>query len=168
MKKFLFIMAIIGFAGISSTLCADEKSGVYVGIGANVEAVPVGYDSSGIGFSLKLGTHLDEVLPKLGVEAEYTNSLSDPEDRASHKVDIQTLAAYMTYDICFNNSPVFVRPRIGFMVPNVGDKINSRDFGLSAGTDVGVAISNNVSVYFGYTNMGETVNDYTLGVEIYF
>lgn len=168
MKKIISILVICGFAGVLSLSAAEESSGVYVGAGANVEAVPDSYNSSGIGMNLKVGAHIDQVLPKLGLEAEYTRSMSEPKNPASQKIKVQTVAAYLTYDICFKNSPMFVRPRVGVMLPNVGDKINSRDFGLSSGADVGVAISRSVSAYFGYTNMGETINNYTLGVEIYF
>jgi hypothetical protein len=167
-KKIISILVICGLAGALSLNAAEESSGLYVGAGLNVEAVPDAYDSSGIGMNLKVGAHIDQVLPKLGVEAEYTRSISEPKNPASKKVEVQTVAAYLTYDICFKNSPMFVRPRLGVMLPNVGDKINSRDFGLSSGADVGVAISRSVSAYFGYTNMGETVNNYTLGVEVYF
>lgn len=49
-------MGVIGFTGFSSALCADGKSGVYVGAGAIVEAVPVEYNNSGMGLNLKVGT----------------------------------------------------------------------------------------------------------------
>lgn len=168
MKKIISMMIMVGLVGVLSLNAAEKNSGIYIGAGANVEAVPDTYDNSGIGMSFKIGAHVDQILPKLGIEAEYTKSMSEPKNAALTKIKVETLAAYLTYDICFKNSPVFVRPRLGFMQPNMGDKINSRDFGISSGADVGVAISNNISAYFGYTNMGETVNDYTLGIEFYF
>ncbi len=166
MKKIIYAILMFSLVGVVNA--AEVRNSIYVGAGANIQAVPDSYNNSGVGMSFKLGAHLDELMPNLGAEVEYTQSMSEPKNAASTKVKVKTLAAYMTYDICFKNSPVFVRPRIGFMQPNLDDKINSRDFGLSAGADVGVAITKSISAYVGYTNMGETLNDYTLGVEFYF
>ena len=167
-KSLLFAALITSAASFGACPQGSSCSSLYVGAGLGIEAVPSTYDASGTGLSLKVGTHLDSFLPKLGAEVEYTKSVVAIKRSSREDVNVQTVAAYLTYDITFPRSPMFVRPRIGFMLPNSGDKINSTDFGLSAGADVGVMLNKHVNAYVGYTNMGETVNDYILGLEYKF
>lgn len=170
MKKILCLSIVVACLGVSSLSAVEQSNtdSLYVGVGIGIEAVPIQYTSSGTGMSLKVGSHLDHLLPKLGAEIEYTKALIEPKSSANKKVDVQTVGAYFTYNINFKNSPVFVRPRLGFMLPNSGDKINSRDFGLSSGADAGLALNKRTNLYLGYTNMGETINNYILGIEYNF
>lgn len=167
MKKIAAIVACTGILSISSLYADTIPNNLYVGGGFNVDGVPSAY-TTGVGMELKVGAHLDQILPRLGVEAEYTGSLTDPKNPNNHNINIQTLGGYVTYDIYFRNSPIFVRPRFGVVLPNLGDKINSRDARLSAGADVGINISKSVSAYIGYTNISEVIDNYTVGIEYNF
>ncbi len=170
MKRVLVFTTAFLMASTLSLSAADQTAlgSVYVGAGVGIEAVPTQYESSGIAMSLKVGSKLDYLLPKLGGEIEYTKSLIQVKSSVTNKVDVATLGAYFTYEINFKNSPIFVRPRLGIMLPNTGDKINSTDFGLSSGADLGVSLSKRANAYLGYTNMGETINNYILGIEYRF
>ncbi len=166
----------IGFANalmmaLTLSLSGAEQSAlgsVYVGAGVGLEAVPSGYVSSGTAMSLKVGSKLDSFLPQLSGEIEYTKSLIQPKSSPTNKIDVATLGAYFTYDINFKNSPLFVRPRLGILLPNMGNKINSRDLAISAGSDFGVLLSKRTSAYLGYTNMGETINNYIVAFQYRF
>jgi hypothetical protein len=170
MKRVIVFTTAFLMASTLSLSAADQSAvgSVYVGAGIGIEAVPTQYQSSGTAMSLKVGSKLDYLLPKLGGEIEYTKSIIQPKSSATHKVDVQTVGAYFTYDINFKNSPIFVRPRLGVMLPNSGDKINSRDFGLSSGADLGVSLNKRTNLYLGYTHMGETINNYIAGFEYRF
>lgn len=170
MKKVIgFGTALVMASALSLSAAQQNDMGsIYVGAGIGIEAVPTQYDSSGTAMSLKIGTKLDYLLSKLGGEIEYTKSIIEPKSSATNKVDVQTVAAYLTYDINFKNSPIFVRPRLGIMLPNSGDKINSRDVGFSSGADLGVSLNKRTDAYLGYTNMGETINNYIVGIEYRF
>ena len=147
----------------------SEFSNVYVGAGLSVEAVPKGADSHGTGLVLKAGTQLPQLLKHLGAEVELTTSLIDPE-WGNKDINVITLAGYMTYDIRFPSSPVFVRPRAGFILPNLGnsDSVNSRDFGISTGLACLIELNEQMNAYVDYTNLGENINNYTAGVELKF
>ena len=170
MKKALLLTALMTVGSASAFASCEQTSGcsIYVGAGVGIQAVPSTYNAAGTGLSLKIGSHLDYILPKLGVEAEYTKSIVAVKSSATNQITVQTYGAYFTYDITFTNSPVFVRPRLGFMIPNGADKINSTDFGFSSGADLGVKINKQMNTYVGYTNMGETINNYILGLEYKF
>jgi hypothetical protein len=170
MKKRVAAAALLVIGSVSAFgYCNDSKGcSLYIGAGAAIEAVPSTYDASGTGITLKIGSHLDYILPKLGAEVEYTKSVVAVKQSASNQITVQTVGAYLTYDITFPRSPVFVRPRIGLVAPNNGDKINSTDLILSAGADAGVALNKQVNTYIGYTNLGETINNYVLGLEYKF
>ena len=171
MKK---IVAALSALLLASTLFAaedkSELSGVYVGVGLAVQAVPDKWDENGIGLVVKGGVALPQVLENLGAEVEMTTSLSDPEDRNGHDVSILTLAGYMTYDIHIPDSSFFIRPRAGFILPNLGDSksVNSRNFGLSTGIAGVIALNKQLNAYVDYTNLGENINNYTVGLELKF
>ena len=170
MKKSLALAALLAIGPVSSFGSCNDSKGctLYIGAGAAIEAVPSTYNASGTGVSLKIGSHLDYILPKLGIEAEYTKSVVAVKQSTSNQITVQTVGAYLTYDITFPRSPIFVRPRFGLVAPNNGDKINSTDLILSAGADAGVALNRHVNTYIGYTNLGETINNYVLGLEYKF
>lgn len=153
---------------LATSMFAQQQSGLYVGAGLGVEAAPKDFDS-GLGLALKGGIHLDQVLANLGAEVELNKSLSDPSF-GPVKIDVLTLAGYMTYTIKFPNSPLSVRPKFGVILPNLGDSksVNSRDFGLSTGIAGVLQINKNLNAYLDYTNMGEVINNYSVGVEFNF
>ena len=170
MKKTIMLMASLLLA---TTLYATEKkselSNVYIGVGLAVEAVPKGADDHGIGLVLRVGAPLPQLLKNLGAEVELTTSLVDPE-WGKKDINIITLAGYVTYDIRFPDSPLFVHPRAGFILPNLGnsDSVNSRDLGISTGLACLVELNEQMNAYIDYTNLGENINNYTAGVELKF
>ncbi|MEA3373680.1 MAG: outer membrane beta-barrel protein [Campylobacterota bacterium] len=171
MKK--IVTAVLTLLLTSSLINAEESnelSGFYVGAGLAIHAVPNDWDDNGLGLVLKGGAALPQVLNNLGMEVELTTSLSDPETHNGHDVSILTLAGYMTYNIRFPDSHIFVRPRAGFILPNLGDtkSVNSRNFGISTGIAAVVELNKQMNVYGDYTNLGENINNYTVGVELKF
>lgn len=147
---------------------AQELGGFYVGSALVVEAVPK-HEDNGVGLLIKAGKKLDAVMKNLGVEAEMTASLMDPEFNGK-KADILTLATYVTYDIEVPKIPLTVRPRFGVIAPNLGDNesVHSRNLGLSTGLLAAYRITPHVSLFIDYTNLGEKVNNYGLGAEFNF
>jgi len=140
----------------------------YIGSGVGVLATPKGTDA-GVGIAIKGGLYLDQILDNLGAEMELNFSVKNPEVNAS-KIAIITFGTYLTYDIKFKNSPISVRPKFGFVLPNLGDSnsVNSRNFALSSGIAAVLKIDDDLNVYIDYTNLGESVNNYSAGVEFRF
>jgi len=91
---------------LTSSLYAEQTqqiSGVYVGAGLGLEAMPKHVDN-GMGLSLKGGVALDQLLKNMGVEAELTTSLVAPEYQGGENIDVFTLGVYATYTIDIPNS----------------------------------------------------------------
>ncbi len=166
MKKFILVLLVL----ISTTgvLSAQVKQDLYAGAALGFMAVPDGADT-GLGLALKVGTALDDVLENLAAEVEIQKSIINPE-YGSRDVDILTLAGYAVYNIKIPSSEFTVKPKFGVILPNLGDdeSVNSRNYGFSSGLDVVLKISNDMHGYVGYTNLGENVNTYNVGIELHF
>lgn len=153
---------------VSSSAIAKNQNHWYVGTGIGVLAT-VKDATSGLGLALKGGVTLDSVLPNLGAEVEFNKSLVNPE-YGSIQEDVATLAGYFTYNIALGNSPISVRPKFGVILPNLGDaqSVNSRNLGFSTGVAGVLTINKNLNAYLDYTNLGEKINNYSVGVEFHF
>jgi opacity protein-like surface antigen len=166
MKKLLLTLAILtsmSYAQETDTV----NQGLYVGAGLGILATD-DKGSAGIGLSLKAGVSLDETLKGFGLQLELNKSISDPEN-ANHKdIDLMTMAAYTTFDITIPNSKVALRPRIGVILPNLKDDIDSRDVILSSGFGMTYALQDNMRLYADYTVLGESISNYSAGLEIKF
>lgn len=165
MKKTLLALTLL-----TSVSFAAEKSAaqdVYVGAGLGIMATDNNGDS-GLGASIKAGTYLDTVLKGMGIQAELNKSLSDPEYGNGREVDVMTLALYSSYDILIPNSEFTLRPRIGVILPNLNDDIDSRDVILSSGFGVLYDLQDNLRLYADYTVLGEAISNYSAGVEFGF
>jgi len=158
--------------GASSMASEDglDLSGVYGGVGIAIQAVPDGWDEYGVGLVIKGGVALPQLLENLGAEVELTTSLSDPQVVNGQDLSILTLAGYMTYTIEIPNTPFAVRPRAGVILPNLGDSdsVNSRSLGLSTGIAGLMILNEQLDAYVDYTNLGENINNYTVGLELKF
>ena len=169
MKKSAVILTAAAL--LSSTLFAQEQSGsansAYVAAGIGLEAMPKNVDN-GFGLSLKGGVELNQVLKNFGVEAELTTSLVAPEYSGGNKIDVFTLGVYTTYTIAIPNSPVSVRPKFGFILPNLADEINSRDVALSTGIAALLKVNEQIDGYIEYVNTSEMMNNYMVGVQVNF
>ena len=166
MKKMILVLVALGL--LSSSAFASMKDSIYVGGGLGLMAVP-DYGDAGIGLALRGGIDLDDVMPNLGAQVEIQKSIIDP-DYGNWDTNILTLAAYATYNIEIPSSDITVRPKFGFIFPNLGDdnSVNSRNYGFSSGFDVTYPIQDNLKVYGGYINLGEMVNTYSVGAEFHF
>lgn len=154
---------------LSSSLFAQQQgsNGIYVGAGLGLEAMPKHVDN-GMGLALKGGVELDQVLKNFGLEAELSTSLIAPEVN-DHNIDVLTLGAYATYTIHMPNSAFAVRPKFGFILPNLGDDdLNSRDIAVSSGLAALYSLNSQIDLYAEYVNTSEAMNNYVVGVEINF
>lgn len=158
MKKTLVGMALL------SSLCMAQEA--HVGAGLGILAVPDGADA-GIGLTLKGGVALDSVLQGMGLQVELNKSLIDPE-YGPFDQDVTTLGAYTTYEIPLPNSQMALRPRFGVILPNLGDDVDSRDFILSSGFGAIYKVDAKMNLYVDYTVLGDSVNNYSAGLEIKF
>lgn len=166
MKKIILVLFVLGL--FANSAMAGMKESIYVGGGLSYMAVP-DYGDAGIGLSIKAGIDLDGVLENFGAQIEIQKSIMDPE-YGNIDVNILTLAGYATYNIVIPSTKICVRPRFGFILPNLGDdeSVNSRNYGFSSGLDVTYKIASNLKVYGGFTNLGEAVNTYIIGAEFHF
>ena len=147
----------------------SKDQGLYAGAGLGVMATDDNGDA-GIGLSLRAGVALDNALKGLGLQIEVNKSLEDPERNSNRNndIDVLTFATYATFDIAIPNSKVSLRPKIGFIMPNLDDDIDSRDLILSSGFGMTYTVENNVRLYLDYTVLGQSISNYSAGVEFKF
>ncbi len=168
MKKILIVLAIL-----TSTIYAEERveadQGLYAGAGLGIMATDDNGDA-GIGLSLRAGVKLDKALKGFGLQVELNKSLVDPERGRNNNndIDVMTLATYATFDIAVPDSKVTLRPKIGAILPNLNDDIDSRSLILSSGFGMTYKIEKNVRLYADYTVLGEKISNYAAGVEVSF
>jgi len=160
-------LAMSMLSGVSYAKGATTDQGLYVGAGLGIMATSKSGDA-GLGLGLRAGVELDNVLKGFGIQAELNKSLSHPETANNKDINVMTLATYATFDIEIPNSKVTLRPRIGAILPNLKNDIDSRDFILSSGFGMTYKIQNNVRLYADYTVLGEGISNYSAGVEIKF
>lgn len=165
MKKTLLALALLTSVSFAAEKSASQN--IYAGAGLGVMATDR-HGDAGLGVSLKAGTYLDEVLKGMGIQAELNKSLSDPENRNERDIDVMTFALYTSYDIRIPNSEFTLRPRIGVVMPNLNDDIDSRDLILSSGFGVLYDLQDNLRLYADYTVLGEAISNYSVGVEVKF
>lgn len=159
----LAVLASVSYAqGAAST-----DQGLYAGAGFGMmQTIKEG--DAGLGLSLRAGKGLDSVLKGLGIQFELNRSFADPETRSGRDIDVTTFATYATFDIDIPRSKVTLRPKIGLILPNLRDDINSRNLGFSSGFGMTYTLEQNVRLYVDYTVLAELVNNYTVGFEVKF
>jgi hypothetical protein len=160
MKK---IATLLFLTLLSTSLLADIKP--YVGGGFGFMATPdVSGAENGLGLTLKAGaTGFIEAMPEAGALIELNKSLTGLND-----ADILTLAAYASYDIVIPNSNFAIRPKFGVILPNAGDKMNSRDITFSSGIGAKMSLNQQFDVYVDYDVLGEGITNYSIGAEFKF
>lgn len=163
MKK---LTALVMSVAVCTSLAADIKP--YVGGGFGMMATP---DYSGtknaIGMTLKAGaTGFVDAMPGVGALLELNKSLTDLSD--GPESDALTFGGYVTYDILIPNSQFAIRPKFGVILPNAGDKINSRNLTFSSGIGGKMTLNEQLDIYADYTVLSETVTHYSAGVEFKF
>lgn len=166
MKKVLLTLLVLASISYAQEMDTVDQ-GLYAGAGLGILATDKD-GSAGIGLSLRAGVALDNTLKGLGLQLELNKSLSDPENANSKDIDVMTMAAYTTFDIIIPNSKVTLRPKIGVILPNMKDDIDSRDVILSPGFGATYAIQDNMRLYADYTVLGESISNYSVGLEIKF
>ena len=166
MKKILIALAIF-----TSIVCAEDivtdDQGLYAGAGLGIMATDDNGDA-GVGLSLRAGVKLDNALKGFGLQVELNKSLVDPERHNNRDIDVMTLATYATFDISIPDSKVTLRPKIGAILPNLNDDIDSRNLILSSGFGLTYQIEKSVRLYADYTVLGEKISNYAAGVEVTF
>jgi len=164
--KVLLTLLILSSASAAADTTKQDQD-LYGGAGLGVMATDDNGEA-GIGLSLRAGVGLDHVLNGLGIQVELNKSLSDPENRNDRDIDVMTIATYATFDIHIPKSKMTLRPKIGAILPNLKDDIDSRNLILSSGFGITYAIENNVLLYADYVVLGEAISNYSVGVEIKF
>jgi hypothetical protein len=165
MKKIAVIL--LGLVMSSALFAQEAQNNFYAAAGVGIEAMPKKYDN-GLGLSLKGGAILNEVMPNFGLEGELTTSLVSPKSPGGGDINIFTLGAYATYTIQIPNSAFSLRPKFGFILPNLSDNIDSYDFRVSSGLAALMKINNQIHVYIEYENESEAMNNYLVGLEMHF
>ena len=166
MKKIILMLAIL--ASVSNAQAAEPADqGLYAGAGFGVMQTIKDGDA-GLGLSLRAGKQLDSVLKGLGIQLELNRSFADPETPSGRDIEATTFATYATFDIYIPDSEVTLRPKIGAILPNLRDDIDSRNLRLSSGFGMTYNIENNVRLFADYTILAEAINNYTVGLEIKF
>lgn len=169
MKKTLLALSLLASVSFAAEQSTSQK--FYAGAGLGIMATDDNGDA-GLGLSLKAGTYLDKVLKGMGIQAELNKSLSDPEHDNNRNFDrdinVMTFALYTSYDILIPNSDFTLRPRIGVILPNLNDDIDSRDLILSSGFGALYNLQDNLRLYVDYTVLGEQISNYSAGVEFTF
>ncbi len=160
MKK---IVTLVFVFFLSSALYADIKP--YIGGGFGFMATPdISGAENGFGLTLKAGaTGFVEAMSGVGALIELNKSLTGLND-----ADILTVATYVSYDIKIPNSNFAIRPKFGLILPNAGDKMNSRDMTFSSGIGAKMSLNEQFDVYVDYAVLGEGVTNYSLGAEFKF
>lgn len=167
MKKIVLSAAALLLSSALFAQQQSQQSGIYVGAGVGLEAMPKHYDN-GMGLALKGGIELDQVLKNFGLEAELSTALITPETPNGKDIDVFTLGLYGTYTIDLPNSAFALRPKFGFIFPNLGDDLNSRDLALSTGLAALYSVNRQMDVYVEYVNTSEMMNNYMIGLAINF
>jgi hypothetical protein len=165
-KKILAFAAAVALATGANAAQGTENVGAYAGLGLGIEVPPKDWDA-GVGLVFKGGYHLDSVLKNLAVEAELGAAIVEPEFR-NNELDVVTLGAYLAYNIHLPNSPIVVRPRFGFVLPNLGDDTHSYDISVSSGVAGVVEVNDLMDLFVDYTLVSETISNFSAGVEFKF
>lgn len=106
-----------------------------------------------------------------GVEAEYIGS----EDVTDNGIDynLKTYGAYGTYRYHFNNTPVYLKGKLGVAkaeaeVKSAIGSAKESDTGLGLGVGVGYAPTANISLEANYDHVASDVDLYTIGASLKF
>ncbi len=166
MKKILLALSLLLSVSYAEEMASGDQ-GLYAGAGIGLMSTNK-HGDAGLGMSLRGGLELDDTLDGLGIQVELNKSFSDPENAANRDIDVMTLATYATFDIDIPGSKLTLRPKIGAILPNMKDDIDSRDLILSSGFGATYKIESNLRLYADYTVLGETISNYSFGVEIKF
>lgn len=167
LRTVLALTMLATFAQAANTSSNNQE--LYLGAGLGVMATDDNGDD-GIGLSLRAGVPLNNVLKGFGLQLELNKSLVDPERNRNWNsdIDVVTFATYATFDIVIPHSKVTLRPKIGVILPNLDDDIDSRDLILSSGFGMTYSVEHNVRLYLDYTVLGEQISNYSAGIEIKF
>jgi len=162
MKKFTQSLLM---ASLLSVGASAAEVGFYAGGGIALEMVPKDVDM-GAALVIRGGMTLDSVFENFAVEAELSKSIVDPK-YVSIKQNVTTFATYAVYRIDINEK-IYVKPRFGLALPNVGDDTNSRNIAFSAGVGGAYTVMDHMDVYVDYTIISEGISNFGGGVEWHF
>lgn len=167
MKNVLLALMLAATLSHAQQKTEQPQQTLYGGLGLGIMATDDNSDA-GIGLSLRGGLALDSVLKGFGLQAELNKSITDPENARHRDIDVMTFALYTTYEIKIPDSKAALRPKIGVILPNLNDDIDSRDLILSSGFGLTYDIEKNLRLYADYTVLGEKISHYSAGLEIKF
>ena len=166
MKKFTQSLLL---ASLLSVGASAAEVGFYAGGGIALEMVPKDIDM-GAALVLRGGMTLDSVFENFAVEAELSKSIVDPKfdyGFGTIKQKVTTFATYAVYRIDINEK-IYVKPRFGLALPNIGDDTNSRNIAFSAGVGGAYTVMDHMDVYVDYTIVSEGISNFGGGVEWHF
>ena len=119
-----------------------------------------------------------EISGKLSVEAEYTSTMSKPEDDFGNAKDIEaSVNAFAVYGVFssdkFNNTNLYARVRAGLVsytakVEGHGISKSNSEINLSGGVGLGYTVNPQTDVVFDITSIEQDVRNCTFAVQYKF
>ena len=158
--KLLPLLAIFG----SGTVMADDKQGMFLGIGGGLMATSDA-DDNPLNLSLNLGYNFSE---SFAIEGQYTTSVVDGEVKTffgNVEFDIETVAIYGVYR---TPGPNYFKIKVGVINEEVSASAFSvsesgSDSGASVGIGGGFEISESSVIELEYTLIEEDVGFFSVG-----
>lgn len=169
--------------GASSVLTMSANAAITYGssaagqpyVGVKVGQIDIdGAPSKATAYGVYGGYNFDQ---NFGVEAEYIGS----EDKGytqgarDYEYNAKTYGAYGTYRYNFNNTPAYVKGKLGVAKTEVEDKsldgrysAESDETGLAGGVAVGFNATPNVGIEAGYNYLGSDANMWGVGAHLKF
>jgi len=132
------------------------------GLTFGAKSGPMMIDHSGfddpINAGIAVGTELGVVLGDIGVEGEFTTTMSKGSDPFNNDISIDTMAVYATY-----RSPgfIYLKGRGGFLRwDSEGQNDTTTSFGIGIGFSLAV-----VKIELEYTKVDSDINFLSIGVQ---
>lgn len=168
--------------GASSVLAMSANAAMTYGssaagqpyVGVKVGQIDADKAKKATAYGIYAGYNFDQ---NLGAEVEYLGS----EDKGyvtnnqNRKYDAKTYGAYGTYRYHFNDTPVYVKGKLGLAKTDVSDKalnansiIKKDTTGLAGGVAVGFNANQNFGIEAGYNYLSSDANMWGVGAHLKF
>lgn len=167
--------------GASSVLAMSANAGITYGsasagepyVGVKVGQIDVdGFNDKLTAYGVYGGYNFDQ---NFGVELEYLGS-SDKEQNingAAYDTSAKTYGAYGTYRYHFNNTPVYVKGKLGVAkteaeAERIGSSYKEDTTGLAGGVAVGFNATSNFGIEAGYNYLDKDASMWGVGAHLKF
>lgn len=169
--------------GASSVLAMSANAAITYGsaaagqpyVGVKVGQIDIdGAPSKATAYGVYGGYNFDQ---NFGVEAEYVGSEDKAysEGSANYEYNAKTYGAYGTYRYNFNNTPVYVKGKLGVAKTEVEDKGTNVNYSatfdktsLAGGAAIGFNATPNVGFEAGYNYLNEDASMWGVGAHLKF